>query len=89
RFQNDNAQPIVVMALLSGTRGSRELSMMADLIVSKRLARVEGVAKVDVGGMTNREVRIDLDPMRLRAYGVTPAEISKALAEANSDQPVG
>ncbi|MDP0964858.1 efflux RND transporter permease subunit, partial [Klebsiella pneumoniae] len=30
RFQNDNAQPIVVMALLSGTRGSRELSMMAD-----------------------------------------------------------
>ncbi|TNY03287.1 efflux RND transporter permease subunit, partial [Escherichia coli] len=48
-----------------------------------------GVAKVDVGGMTNREVRIDLDPMRLRAYGVTPAEISKALAEANSDQPVG
>ncbi len=89
RFQNDNAQPVVVMALLSPTRGSRELSMMADLIVSKRLGRVEGVAKVDVGGLTTREVRIDLDPMRLRAYGVTPAEIAKALAEANADQPVG
>jgi len=89
RFENDNAQPVVVMALLSPTRGSRELSMMADLIVSKRLGRVEGVAKVDVGGMTTREVRIDLDPMRLRAYGVTPAEIAKALAEANTDQPVG
>lgn len=89
RFQNDNAQPVVVMALLSPSRGSRELSMMADLIVSKRLGRVEGVAKVDVGGLTTREVRIDLDPMRLRAYGVTPAEIAKALAEANADQPVG
>ncbi|WP_310340383.1 efflux RND transporter permease subunit [Pelomonas aquatica] len=89
RFENDNSQPVVVMALLSPTRGSRELSMMADLIVSKRLGRVEGVAKVDVGGMTTREVRIDLDPMRLRAYGVTPAEIAKALAEANADQPVG
>ncbi|MGQ3054438.1 MAG: efflux RND transporter permease subunit [Roseateles sp.] len=89
RFENDNSQPVVVMALLSPTRGSRELSMMADLIVSKRLGRVEGVAKVDVGGMTSREVRIDLDPMRLRAYGVTPAEIAKALAEANADQPVG
>lgn len=89
RFQNDNAQPVVVMALLSPTRGSRELSMMADLIVAKRLGRVEGVAKVDVGGLTTREVRIDLDPMRLRAYGVTPAEIAKALAEANADQPVG
>jgi multidrug efflux pump subunit AcrB len=89
RFENDNSQPVVVMALLSPTRGSRELSMMADLIVSKRLGRVEGVAKVDVGGMTTREVRIDLDPMRLRAYGVAPAEIAKALAEANADQPVG
>jgi multidrug efflux pump subunit AcrB len=89
RFENDNSQPVVVMALLSPTRGSRELSMMADLIVSKRLGRVEGVAKVDVGGMTTREVRIDLDPMRLRAYGVTPAEIAKALADANADQPVG
>ncbi|RZL30910.1 MAG: efflux RND transporter permease subunit, partial [Rubrivivax sp.] len=89
RFQADNAQPVVVMALLSPSRGSRELSMMADLIVSKRLGRVEGVAKVDVGGMTTREVRIDLDPMRLRAYGVTPAEIAKALGDANADQPVG
>ncbi|MFG6413400.1 efflux RND transporter permease subunit [Roseateles sp. DC23W] len=89
RFENDNSQPVVVMALLSPTRGSRELSMMADLIVSKRLGRVEGVAKVDVGGLTTREVRIDLDPMRLRAYGVTPAEIAKAMADANADQPVG
>ena len=89
RYQGDNAQPIVVMALLSPNRGARELSMMADLIVSKRLSRVEGVAKVDIGGLVSREVRIDLDPMRLRAYGVTPAEISKALNDANADQPVG
>ena len=89
RFQADNAQPVVVMALMSETRPPRELSMMSELIIAKRLGRVEGVAKVDVGGMVTREVRIDLDPLRLRAYGVTPAEISKALFDANSDQPVG
>ncbi|HJV69528.1 efflux RND transporter permease subunit [Ideonella sp.] len=89
RFQADNAQPVVVMALLSKTRSARELSTLADLTIAKRLGRVEGVAKVDVGGLVTREVRIDLDPLRLRAYGVTPAEISTALAAANADQPVG
>jgi multidrug efflux pump subunit AcrB len=89
RFNNDNNQPTVSVALLSPTRNARELSLIADQTVSKRLARVEGVARVDIGGLAKREVRIDLDPTRLRAYGITPAEISTALREANNDQPVG
>jgi hypothetical protein len=67
----------------------RELSILGDQVVGKRLQRVEGVARVEISGLTVREVRIDLDPQRLRAYGVTPAEIATALREANADQPVG
>jgi hydrophobe/amphiphile efflux-1 (HAE1) family protein len=89
RFNNENTQPVVVMALLSPTRSARELSILADQTVSKRLQRVEGVAQVDISGMATREVRIDLDPARLKSYGITPAEISKALGEANTDHPVG
>lgn len=89
RFDNDNSQPVVVMALLSKTRSTRELSLVADQTVSKRFQRVEGVAKIDITGLSTREVRIDLDPARLRAYGITPAQVSTALAQANSDQPVG
>jgi hydrophobe/amphiphile efflux-1 (HAE1) family protein len=89
RFDNENNQPVVVMALISKTRSARELSLVADQTVSKRFQRVEGVAKIDITGLSTREVRIDLDPARLRAYGITPAEVSVALAAANSDQPVG
>ncbi|HEX6017939.1 MAG TPA: efflux RND transporter permease subunit [Burkholderiaceae bacterium] len=89
RFNNENAQPVVVMALLSSTRSPRELSMLAEQVVSKRLTRVEGVAAVDLAGLATREVRIDLDPARLRAYAITPAQIATALHEANADQPVG
>jgi multidrug efflux pump subunit AcrB len=89
RFNNDNAQPVVVMALMSKSRSSRELSMLADQNVSKRLLRVDGVAQVDISGMAVREVRINLDAARLRAYGITPGEIAQALREANVDQPVG
>jgi hydrophobe/amphiphile efflux-1 (HAE1) family protein len=89
RFYNDNAQPVVVMALLSPTRSPRELSLLAEQTVAKRLTRVEGVATVDLAGLATREVRIDLDPARLRTYAITPAEIVAALREANADQPVG
>jgi multidrug efflux pump subunit AcrB len=89
RWNNDNSQPVVHMALLSQGRGPRELSLLAEQVVAKRLQRVDGVARVSVFGLMQREVRIDLDPQRLRAYGVTPAEIATALREANADQPVG
>ncbi|MBL8306062.1 MAG: efflux RND transporter permease subunit, partial [Rubrivivax sp.] len=89
RWNNDNSQPVVNMALVSKSRSGRELSIIGDQTVGKRLQRVEGVARVEIQGLTVREVRIDLDPARLRAYGVTPAEISTALAQANADQPVG
>jgi multidrug efflux pump subunit AcrB len=89
RFDNENSQPTVVLALLSKERSPRELSILADQTVYKRLQRVEGVARVDVSGLATRQVRIDLDPSRLRAYAITPAEIAKALGDANADQPVG
>ncbi|MES2958452.1 MAG: efflux RND transporter permease subunit [Pseudomonadota bacterium] len=89
RFNNDNAQPVVNLALLSKTRSARELSILGEQNVGKRLQRIEGVARVDISGLTVREVRIDLDPDRLRAYGITPAEVARALREANTDQPVG
>ena len=116
RFNTENAQPVVVMALMnaprpttdlgrppggssdSGTalrspvsqaRSVRELSILGDQNVAKRLNSVDGVASIDIAGLSVREVRINLDPARLRAYGVTPGEIATALREANVDQPVG
>ncbi|MDE2613634.1 MAG: efflux RND transporter permease subunit [Burkholderiales bacterium] len=89
RWNNDNSQPVVNLALVSATRSARELSMLGENVVGKRLERVDGVARVELNGLVQREVRIDLDPTRLREYGVTPAEITAALKEANADQPVG
>jgi len=84
-----NSGSVALLALLSSSRGSRELSMIADRNVLKRLQRVDGVANVQVAGATTRELCFDLDPARLRAYGIIPAEIAQALRDANTDQPVG
>ncbi len=89
RFDGDNAQPTVFLSLLAPQRSSRELSLLADQVVRKRLERVGGVARVQVSGLTVRQVRIDLDPQRLRAHQLTPADIAAALQRANADVPVG
>jgi hydrophobe/amphiphile efflux-1 (HAE1) family protein len=89
RWNNDNAEPVVNAVLVGKTRSPRELSLLGENVVGKRLQRVAGVARVEISGLVTREVRIDLDPVRLRAYGVTPAEIAAALRDANTDQPVG
>jgi multidrug efflux pump subunit AcrB len=89
RWNGDNQQPVVNATLVSSTRGIKELSLIADLQIAKRLQRLAGVARVDVGGLVSREVRVDLDPVRLAAYALTPAEVAQALREANADMPVG
>src|SRR6187397_1319409 len=89
RFDGDNAQPTVYLSLLGRERSARELSLLADQVVKKRLERATGVARVDVGGLTVRQVRIDLDPQRLRALQLTPGDVSTALQRANADMPVG
>ncbi len=89
RFDGDNAQPTVYLSLIGPDRSPRELSLLADQTVRKRLERSTGVARVDVGGMTVRQVRIDLDPQRLRAHRLTPADVAAALKRANTDVPVG
>ena len=89
RFDGENQQPTVVVALLATDRTARELSLIADQTVRRRFERVDGVARVQVTGLVVRQVRIDLDPERLRANAVTPSDVALALQRANADQPVG
>lgn len=89
RWNNDRNEPVVKLALVSPTRSGRERSILAEDAVERRLRRVAGVARVEVNGLTQREVRIDFDPVRLRAWAVTPAETASALKEADADQPAG
>ncbi|MBI2942879.1 MAG: efflux RND transporter permease subunit [Candidatus Wallbacteria bacterium] len=61
-----------------------ELRALQDFYVRYQLNSVPGVAQVaSVGGYV-REYQVDLDPQKLRAYGVTLGEIYNAVARSNS-----
>src|SRR5690606_36053690 len=50
---------------------------------------IPGVGEVNRQGGVDREIRVEIDPDRLAALGVTAAQVSQALVSANSDLPGG
>ena len=70
---------------VEGPHDLATLRSVQDWVVRYELQTVPGVAEVaSVGGMV-REYQVDVDPNRLRHYGVGLMEIVKALRESNLD----
>ncbi|MGO9989336.1 MAG: efflux RND transporter permease subunit [Steroidobacteraceae bacterium] len=63
----------------------QELSWFIDNTVTKRLLAVPGVAQVSRSGGVDREIRVELDPARLQALGLTAVEVNEQLRELNLD----
>jgi hydrophobic/amphiphilic exporter-1 (mainly G- bacteria), HAE1 family len=87
--EQDNAAPVLNVAMYSKSRSLRELSTLADQIVVKRLQNVPGVGSVVVNGSVVRQVRVLLKPEQMRAWGVGVDEVIAAIRAANQDLPAG
>ena len=80
---------IVRYGVSTTSRTLESLSWFVDNTVSKTLLGANGVAKVDRAGGVEREVRVDLDPARMEALGVTAVQVNDALRALNQDAPGG
>ena len=74
-----------------GTTGRtpEQLSWSVDNTASKRLLAVSGVAQVTRSGGVSREIRVELDPARMQALGITAAEVNQQLRTLNLNAPGG
>ena len=61
-----------------------ELRSIQDWFVRYQLNSVPGVAEVASVGGAPREYQVDLDPNKLRAYGISLGEVDSAVARSNS-----
>lgn len=81
--------PMLTFTVASSRLDDEALSWFVDNTVSKAVLSVSGVGAISrVGGVT-REVRVELDPMRLMALGTTAAEISRQLRAVQQDAASG
>jgi hydrophobe/amphiphile efflux-1 (HAE1) family protein len=86
---NADGGPMVYYAVSSTSLTEEELSWFVDNTITKRLLGVTGVAQVQRGGGVNREIRVELDPARLQAQGITAVEVNEQLRSLNQDAAGG
>jgi len=80
--------PVVLLGI-SSNLDPVELTELIEVQIRYRFARIPGVAQVDVWGGFNREVRIELDPDRIKAAGLPLDRVLEAIRDANLDLPTG
>ena len=87
--QNVDGGAIVYYAVTTTTLTPEQLSWFIDNSVTKRLLAVTGVAQVTRSGGVAREIRVELDPGRLQALGLTAFEVNEQLRALNLDAAGG
>src|SRR5689334_12427034 len=89
RKVNPADAPILILALTSESYAPSQMYDAADSILAQKLAQVEGVGQVTVGGGAKPAVRVELNPRPLESFHIGLDQIRTTLANANAHQPVG
>src|SRR6266851_1031545 len=76
---NPSDQPIFVLSVRGQGWALRELTRLADEVVSRRLENISGVGSVAIVGGLKREVHVLLLPDRMNALGVSPDMVTSAV----------
>ncbi len=84
-----NQEPVVVLALSSDQRSSRELRTLATEQLEQRIERLGGVASATTAGGLEREINVLLKNEQLRQHDIDLSSISSVLQNENVQVPAG
>ena len=89
RRMDPTVDPVAAYSLTSDRIGPVALRRYAELTLTPLLTAIPGVARVDSLGGGQGEFQVIVDPMSLRAYGLTLADVTAALSGANVLEAAG
>ena len=84
-----NSQPIMTLAVSAPGVDLLTIGRVSRDLIEARLQQVPGVAAVNTITPVEREVQVLLDPARLQALGLSPAQIAMAIRAASAVVPAG
>jgi hydrophobe/amphiphile efflux-1 (HAE1) family protein len=87
--QDSDGGTFAIYAVTTTGMTPEQLSWAIDNTITKRLLGVRGIAQVQRIGGADREIRVELDPTRLQALGLTAVEVNEQLRQLNLDATGG
>lgn len=81
--------PVAAYSLTSDTESLVQLRDLASYQLVPLLSSVNGVARVEVLGGEHAEYRVEVDPEKLAAFGLTFSDVAQSLSASNVLQAVG
>jgi hydrophobe/amphiphile efflux-1 (HAE1) family protein len=90
RKADPDAAPVIVLSV-KGPKDvpARDLTKFADKQVKQRIERLPGVGQIVILGGQDRQINVNLDPIRLASTGVSALEVQRAIAVSNVNVPGG
>jgi len=79
---------IIILSATSDLEATEFYDLM-DKRILPQLSGIKGVSKGTLVGGLQREIQVNLDATRMRALGVTPAQIQGVIRSSNLDFPTG
>ena len=86
---NPADSPILILAVQSDAMPLIEMNEFADSILSQQISQIAGVSQVLIGGEQKRSVRVQVDPAKLAAMGMTLEDVRQVLTNATLDGAKG
>src|SRR3546814_3652510 len=80
---------MVGLGLSSETKKPQKILEAVSNQVQQRLAQVDGVGDVEIGGGSLPAIRVDLIPFQLNRYGISLEDIRAAIEATNANRPKG
>ncbi|QIL69718.1 multidrug efflux RND transporter permease subunit [Diaphorobacter sp. HDW4B] len=89
RKVNPADAPILMIALTSDSLTRGQMYDAASTVLAQKLSQVEGVGQASIQGGALPAVRVELDPVRLAANGVSLETVRTAISNTNANRPLG
>lgn len=85
----DPASLPIMSITVSGNRSPKEITTYTKDVIKKRLENIPGVGSVDLVGGAEREIRIEVDAAKLKAFNISINDVIGALGNSNVEIPGG